>query len=148
MADGDLGQTLVVNSHDEVRDLVEALNRMTANLRATAEVAEAIAGGNLTVTAKRRSDADLLGIALERMVESCATLYPKPRLRRTTSRRAASSCRPAPGSFRRVLPSRRRPPKRLVLDGADGRQREAERRQRSADREDRAPVGEGRRSQR
>ena len=69
VADGDLGQTLAASSHDEIRDLVEALNRMTANLRATAAVAEAIAGGDLTVAAKRRSDADVLGIALERMLE-------------------------------------------------------------------------------
>ena len=69
VADGDLSQTLAVTSHDEVRDLVDALNRMTVNLRATADVAEAIAGGNLTVTAKRRSDADVLGVALERMLE-------------------------------------------------------------------------------
>jgi len=69
VADGDLGQTLTVTSHDEIRDLVDALNRMTANLRATAGVAEAIAGGDLTVAAKRRSDADVLGIALERMLE-------------------------------------------------------------------------------
>jgi methyl-accepting chemotaxis protein len=69
VAEGDLSQSLVVNSHDEVRDLVEALNRMTVNLRATADIAEAIASGNLTVTAKRRSDADALGIALERMLE-------------------------------------------------------------------------------
>ena len=69
VAEGDLNQTLAVSSHDEVRDLVESLNRMTANLRATAELTEAIAGGNLGVVARRRSDVDVLGIALERMVE-------------------------------------------------------------------------------
>jgi methyl-accepting chemotaxis protein len=69
VAEGDLTQTLTLSSHDEVRDLVDALNRMTANLRATASLAEAIAGGDLTVTAKRRSDVDVLGIALERMMD-------------------------------------------------------------------------------
>ncbi|HUB13421.1 MAG TPA: HAMP domain-containing protein, partial [Acetobacteraceae bacterium] len=69
VAEGDLGKTVAVIGHDEVGDLVNALNRMTANLRATAEVAEAIASGDLTVTAKRRSDADVLGVALERMLE-------------------------------------------------------------------------------
>jgi methyl-accepting chemotaxis protein len=69
VADGDLSQSLAVTGRDEVRDLVDALNRMTANLRATAAVAEAIAGGDLTVTSKRRSDADVLGVALERMLE-------------------------------------------------------------------------------
>ena len=66
---GGSGKTMTVNSRDEIRDLVTALTRMTANLRATAEVAESIAAGNLTVTTKRRSDADVLGIALERMLE-------------------------------------------------------------------------------
>ena len=69
VAAGDLGQKLAVSSHDEVRDLVDALNRMTTNLRATADIAEAIADGKLTVTAKRRSEVDALGIALERMLE-------------------------------------------------------------------------------
>ncbi len=41
---------------------------MTANLRAIAEVATAIAGGDLTVEAKRLSDKDGLGIALEQML--------------------------------------------------------------------------------
>ncbi len=74
VAEGDLSRSLTVASHDEIRDLVEALNRMTVNLRATADVAEAIAGGNLTVTAKRRSDADVLGVALERMLDKLRTV--------------------------------------------------------------------------
>jgi methyl-accepting chemotaxis protein len=89
VADGDLSQTLAVTSHDEVRDLVDALNRMTVNLRATADVAEAIAGGNLTVTAKRRSDADVLGVALERMLE---------KLRAVVSEAAAAAYNVSSGS--------------------------------------------------
>jgi len=69
VAQGDLRETLTVSSHDEVRDLVDSLTNMVANLRATAAVAEAIAEGNLTVSAKRRSDVDSLGMALERMLE-------------------------------------------------------------------------------
>ncbi|HWT98364.1 MAG TPA: methyl-accepting chemotaxis protein, partial [Terriglobales bacterium] len=66
---GDLDQNIAVNSNDEIKDLVTALNSMTANLRATAEVADSIASGDLTVDIHRLSDKDTLGIALERMLE-------------------------------------------------------------------------------
>ncbi len=69
VAIGDLGQKINVSSDDEVGDLVKSLNKMTANLNATAAVANEIAHGNLTVNIKRLSDADTLGISLERMVE-------------------------------------------------------------------------------
>ncbi|HYH37439.1 MAG TPA: MCP four helix bundle domain-containing protein, partial [Azospirillum sp.] len=67
---GDLDRQVSVASNDEIRDLVEALNRMTANLRSTAEVANQIATGNLTVQAKPVSDRDTLGIALKTMLDS------------------------------------------------------------------------------
>jgi methyl-accepting chemotaxis protein len=68
VAEGDLSQNLAATGSDEVKDLIAALNHMTVNLRASAEVAEKIAAGDLTVTAKRQSDKDTLGIALERML--------------------------------------------------------------------------------
>ncbi len=68
VAIGDLGQEITVFANDEIKDVVTALNRMTANLRATAEVADAIAGGDLTVAAKPLSEKDALGIALGRMM--------------------------------------------------------------------------------
>jgi methyl-accepting chemotaxis protein len=69
VAIGDLSQEVTVKTNDEVKDLVDALNNMTANLRTTAGVADKIAGGDLTVQVKPLSDKDILGIALERMVE-------------------------------------------------------------------------------
>jgi len=66
---GDVAATATVTSRDEVRDLVDALNIMTQNLRATSGIADQIAGGDLTVEPRRLSDKDTLGIALERMVE-------------------------------------------------------------------------------
>ncbi len=69
VAVGDLGQKISVSSNDEVGDLVSSLNAMTANLNATAAVANEIAQGNLTVEAKPLSDKDTLGLALERMIE-------------------------------------------------------------------------------
>ncbi|WP_026607114.1 HAMP domain-containing methyl-accepting chemotaxis protein [Methylocapsa acidiphila] len=69
VAIGDLDQTIKITSDDEISDLIKSLNQMTANLSATAAVADEIAAGNLTVAAKRLSDKDRLGLALERMVE-------------------------------------------------------------------------------
>ena len=68
VAEGDLSQNVTVSSNDEIKDVVEALNRMTTNLRASARVAEQIAAGDLMVESKRRSDKDVLGIALEQML--------------------------------------------------------------------------------
>ncbi|RJF79717.1 methyl-accepting chemotaxis protein [Azospirillum cavernae] len=71
---GDLDQRVDVTTDDEIRDLITALNSMTANLRATAAVANQIAQGNLTVEAQRLSDRDALGIALETMLEKLRTV--------------------------------------------------------------------------
>ena len=69
VAMGDLSQKIEKFSNDEIGDLIKSLNTMTNNLNATAEVANEIAHGNLTVEAKPLSDKDTLGLALERMVE-------------------------------------------------------------------------------
>src|SRR5579883_1440448 len=69
VAVGDLSQTIDVVSDDEIGDLIKSLNAMTQNLNATAAVAGEVAQGNLTVEAKRISDKDKLGMALEQMVE-------------------------------------------------------------------------------
>jgi methyl-accepting chemotaxis protein len=69
VAVGDLSQKIAVSSNDELGDLVTSLNAMTANLNATADLANEIAQGNLTVEAKPLSDKDTLGLALEQMVE-------------------------------------------------------------------------------
>jgi methyl-accepting chemotaxis protein len=64
---GDLDQQITVRSNDEIRDLVVALNTMTANLRLTAGVADAIADGDLGNDITALSDKDKLGIAMKRM---------------------------------------------------------------------------------
>jgi methyl-accepting chemotaxis protein len=66
---GDLSQQVTVTSNDEIKDLIDTVGRMTANLRATACLADQIADGDLTVEAKPMSDKDVLGLALQRMVE-------------------------------------------------------------------------------
>ncbi|BAI74403.1 methyl-accepting chemotaxis protein (plasmid) [Azospirillum sp. B510] len=69
VAVGDLSRKVEVSSDDEIKDLVTALNSMTANLKATADVADEISRGNLTVQARPQSDKDMLGLALETMLE-------------------------------------------------------------------------------
>ena len=69
VAVGDLEQDVVVTTNDEIKDLVDTVNRMTANLRITAALADKVADGDLTVQPKPLSEKDTLGIALERMVE-------------------------------------------------------------------------------
>ena len=69
VARGDFSDQIDHGRRDEIGDLLETLNRMTANLRATAEVADAISGGDLSVEPKPLSDKDALGLALQRMTD-------------------------------------------------------------------------------
>ena len=69
VAIGDLGKQVEHKSNDEIKDLISAMERMTANLSNTADLATEIANGNLMVEPKPLSDKDTLGQALERMVE-------------------------------------------------------------------------------
>ena len=70
LATGDYSVNLALGKRsDEIGDMAGALQTMTANLRGTAEVANAIATGDLTVEPKPLSDKDTLGIALKHMVE-------------------------------------------------------------------------------
>jgi methyl-accepting chemotaxis protein len=73
-ARGDFSKDIHCSRRDEIGDLIETLNRMTANLRATAEVADAIAGGDLSVKPKLLSDEDALGLALQRMSVKLRTI--------------------------------------------------------------------------
>jgi methyl-accepting chemotaxis protein len=67
VAEGDLTQTVTARNNDEIKDLIDALNRMTANLHGVAALADQIADGDLSAQAKRLSEKDTLGMALERM---------------------------------------------------------------------------------
>jgi methyl-accepting chemotaxis protein len=71
---GDLSRKIDVSSKDEIGDLVKSLNSMTVNLNATANVADGIAAGDLTIEAKPLSDKDRLGLALKLMVEKLRTV--------------------------------------------------------------------------
>jgi methyl-accepting chemotaxis protein len=66
---GDLNHHVTVTTNDEIKDVIDTVNVMTANLRATATLADNIADGDLTVQVKALSDKDTLGLALGRMVD-------------------------------------------------------------------------------
>jgi len=70
VAIGDLEQNVDVRTNDEIRDLVNVVNRMTANLQATAEVANRISIGDLSVEPQPLSDKDILGFAMKGMVSN------------------------------------------------------------------------------
>jgi methyl-accepting chemotaxis protein len=69
VAVGDSRADTRATSKDEIGDLMTALGDMNTELSGMADVANRIADGDLTTNAKRRSDNDELGIALEKMVE-------------------------------------------------------------------------------
>jgi methyl-accepting chemotaxis protein len=65
---GDLDQKIEIRTNDEIKDLVDRINIMTGNLRDTAEMADRIAEGDLSVEPKPLSDKDKLGISMRSMV--------------------------------------------------------------------------------
>jgi methyl-accepting chemotaxis protein len=65
---GDLTVDAKPSSRDEIGDLLAAMDGMSGSLRVMSGVAEKIGQGDLTVTTKRRSEVDSLGIALETML--------------------------------------------------------------------------------
>ncbi|MFS8051160.1 HAMP domain-containing protein, partial [Rhizobium sp. BR 314] len=69
VAIGDLNQNIEIKTNDEIKDLVNTINVMTANLRNTATIADQIANGDLTVKPKPMSDKDTLGVSLLSMIE-------------------------------------------------------------------------------
>ncbi|MHC4885228.1 MAG: methyl-accepting chemotaxis protein [Planctomycetota bacterium] len=66
---GDLSQRMTSLQTDEIGQLAEALNHMSEELSAKAEVADRIADGNLDVQVHAASDHDTLGISLQRMAD-------------------------------------------------------------------------------
>jgi methyl-accepting chemotaxis protein len=65
---GDTSIDLSDRSGDEIGQLLGELEHMNTALSGMARTAEALAAGDLTVKARRRSDADRLGIAFEGMI--------------------------------------------------------------------------------
>lgn len=69
VAIGDLNQEISVSTNDEIKDMVDTINVMTGNLRKTANIADQISNGDLTIEPKPLSDKDTLSLALGTMVD-------------------------------------------------------------------------------
>ena len=54
---------------DEFGELVDEYTKVIENIKSQAKIAEEVANGNLTVTVKPKSDADVLGHSLKKLVE-------------------------------------------------------------------------------
>ncbi len=67
---GDLSQRLNLKQNDEIGYLTRKLDSMVEGLESKAEVAKIIASGNLSNDVAILSDKDVLGISLEKMVQS------------------------------------------------------------------------------
>ncbi|MFZ5759063.1 MAG: methyl-accepting chemotaxis protein [Thermodesulfobacteriota bacterium] len=72
VAGGDVRRNLELQQQDEVGNLGRSMDLMIAGLRKRAELAEAIAAGDLTSEVSVYSEHDLLGHSLQRMVENLA----------------------------------------------------------------------------
>lgn len=70
LALGDVNVNIIANTKDEIGNLAEAFTKMIDNIRAQALVAEKMADGDLTVQVEVRSEKDLLGRMLSKMVEN------------------------------------------------------------------------------
>jgi methyl-accepting chemotaxis protein len=74
IARGEIDQRVEVTSRDELGEMAVDFNAMTDYLRATADVAETIASGDLSVDVQPRSDTDALGHALADMTHGLRSL--------------------------------------------------------------------------
>jgi len=67
---GELDRELDFESHDEIGQLARSLGRMSEYLRQTAQLADQVAGGDVSTRIQPRSERDRLGTALSKMNES------------------------------------------------------------------------------
>lgn len=66
---GDASANVRVLTNDEIGELMSSFKEMVENIRSQAQAAEAIADGDLTVEVKINSEKDVLGIALNSILE-------------------------------------------------------------------------------
>jgi methyl-accepting chemotaxis protein len=71
---GDLEHSIDTSGSDEIGELARSFGKMVVYLKEMASISESIAGGDLTVEVKPRSNNDTLGNAFVRMVEGLAGL--------------------------------------------------------------------------
>lgn len=76
---GDLNHSVQINRDDEIGDLAKTFDSMVTYLKEMASVSEAIAGGDLTVDVRPRSERDTLGNAFLGMTEGLRMLVGRVR---------------------------------------------------------------------
>jgi|GEM_PF-267176 len=74
LAAGDISVDVNTSSSDEIGDLSRSMNAMVSNIQLQAGLAQKIAAGDLSTTIKPASDADVLSIAMNGIVESVSGL--------------------------------------------------------------------------
>lgn len=74
IAEGDVNQRITLSSGDELGRTAKAFSRMIAYLKEQAEVAAAVADGDLTVEPRVRSENDLLGNAFRTLVDGLRSI--------------------------------------------------------------------------
>jgi methyl-accepting chemotaxis protein len=77
IAGGDVEQTVAVKSNDELGDMAKDFEEMIAYLKSMCDVAERIAGGDLTADVEPKSERDALGRAFAGMSAQLRTLIGK-----------------------------------------------------------------------
>ncbi|MEW6593551.1 MAG: methyl-accepting chemotaxis protein [Thermodesulfobacteriota bacterium] len=70
MALGDVNVAIEVGRKDEIGEMMASMKKVVDNFKNTAEVAGAIAQGDLSVTVKLVSEADVMGKSLQKMVDA------------------------------------------------------------------------------
>jgi methyl-accepting chemotaxis protein len=70
MGRGNLGKSIEIRRKDEIGSLADSFNAMNDSLKSMVSVAERIAAGDLTVEVKKRSEGDVFGSSLERMISN------------------------------------------------------------------------------
>lgn len=74
LAVGDVNVSIQVTSKDEIGQLARSFERMIANIRAQANLAERIAKGDLTATVTLKSEQDILSRSLQQVVTTLRDL--------------------------------------------------------------------------
>lgn len=100
LADGDIDQHTTIEGRHEIGLVANSFREMIAYQQHMAQVAEAIAAGDLTTQVHAKSDRDRLGLALERMVRDLRRLIGEIMQNATVVARAAQSLSQEAGKSR------------------------------------------------
>ncbi len=74
IADGDLNVNIVKTSNDEIGTLIDTFGKIILSTKSQVEVMEAVAGGDLSVQIKPRSNVDTMSFAIDKMVVSVKSM--------------------------------------------------------------------------